>query len=885
MELNFLSVFFAHIKNFNAFKFENQTSFLWFLCLLFLPLIFVLGRIRNKRKVLSLLIRMTCVFILIFTLTTPYLETTTEQKEYLGLIDVSKSIPENALKATIEKFKKLLADKDSKLKLFAYAGKTATESIVLDSSSEVNSIAKELEQKRDGLLAGETNTSQALVSVPSSQSILLATDGFDTSGDLLKTVKNSFNKNRSIFPIFPDSSYFIEEKLLLSSLYAPITVAAGEKAKTKVSIKNTTSTEQTGVLEVWFEDKKIHTEEISVAKNSEKSLEILTPEIEGGLKHLRAVLKSPKGEELSNRHRWISAKEKAKILLLSGNQEDQRVLKDLLKTRGYLAESITADEDKKIPTSFASYSSVILNNIAKDQLPKEFLPNLEEFVKKGGGLLIIGGDKSYGLGKYIDSPLEKISPLKFLPPQTEKRRIKVGVVLVIDKSGSMGENGKLDAAKKAALLSINALKDEDFFSVIGFDHAPFVVLSIRTVAEAKVMAENRLRSLIAAGKTNMLPAVAAARQALKSVDAGRKHIIVLSDGRSEMNTDLFSQELKRIQSEDITLSAVGLGADADIPFMKFLASQGRGSFYSTIDPEKLPQIFIQDIRVASGEKTLVENNSFPVGQGQGGLVSTTIERYPQLKGFVETLPKKGSTLELITKKGSDLFPIMASWDVEKGRVVAFTSDANGRWSDFWVTWPEFVKFWGEVIQSIEDKTNSEAGQVDFDLRYSINAKNIEFELFVYDEKLKTGFAPQVTAQVLVSKDSSIQQSQNIVFNQTKKGVFTSTVENITPGDYKLDIKYGSLNLPPVAVTISPESLGELFGKGINYKHLEELAQFTGGSINPGIEQIQSKTKELVEKKYFTSELILLVFSLLLLEVIIREVGFFALLRRLVYRIF
>ena len=837
-------------------------------------LLLIAGIVFRRRPILSTLLRTLTLATVVLALSQPAVEVKHEHKHYTAILDVSTSIPLGAIRTFLDELKPYALDTDDSVTIVPFAGKAAARSLELKSKSDLSALAQELDSMRKDISPGETNITNGLHkawSLPDTNSVLLLSDGFDTVADARQAARVSAGKGIPIFSIVARESVFRSPSVTISSLHAPITSGAGDKVDVRISVKNTFNQPQVRDLELWLGAEKLKSERIDVPPGQEELIHVETPALTGGLQRIRAVVRDPnvKADPPEDEtHRWISVKEKAKLLLLSGSSDDQRVLKELIRVRGFGVETIVADGNQEIPTNFAAFSSVIINNAGYDQLPKAFLPALEEFVKAGGGLLTVGGDRSYGLGKYIDTPLERMSPLKFVPPQTEKRRVKVAVILVIDKSGSMEEENRLTSAKEAAILSMDALKDEDYISVIGFDDTPFELFSIRTVGEARQIAERRMRSLSAAGQTNPLPALSLARQRMRGIDAGRKHLIVLSDGRFPMSSDIYADEINKLKSEGVTVSAVALGADADIPFMKFLAQAGRGAFYQTVDPSRLPKIFVEDIKVTAGEKTLTENASFPVGLGPAGVVSTTIERYPPVLGFVETLPKKGSSLELITRKEDGVFPLLASWSYERGTVVAFTSDANGRWSDPWVRWPDFAKFWGQIIEHIKNQSSQETGQVDFDLRYSVNRKTLAFELSIFDSKLQSSAAPQITAKVFEPGG----EPREISFRPVQRGRFAGRLEGARPGDFKLDIKYGNLNLPPVAVTIPSEAFGEIAGKGLQVPYLEEIAYLSGGSVNPAPIQVASKVQATTARTEFFIPLLLLAFALILLEAFIREIG-------------
>jgi uncharacterized membrane protein len=550
-----------------------------------------------------------------------------------------------------------------------------------------------------------------------------------------------------------------------------------------------------------------------------------------------------------------------------------------LSLTGYSVEDIVADGTKKIPTDFDKTSSVVLNNVAKRQLPKEFLPQLKEFVGGGGGLLLIGGDRSFGLGGYIKTELEEISPLRFVPPQTTKKRLNTGVVLVLDKSRSMIRQGKIDAAKNAALTSIRALKDDDYVSVIGFDATPFVVIRLKPVKEVKDMAERRLRNLQAAGGTNLLPALQQARNSLERAQVSRKHIIVLSDGNFPLAGNAYVQEIERLRSAGVTVSSVALGSESDVQFMKMLSKYGKGAFYHTLDPTKLPDIFLRDIKVTTGEKTMKENESFPLRIGPSGLRSIQMRRFPVVTGFVETRPKTDAFVELTTYKEERNHPILASWNYKKGPVIAFTSDANGRWSFEWLKWKGFTRFWSQITTSLKTKSSSKKGSLDFDMRYTVSGKTIKLDLAVYDDTLVDRAPPKISAQIIEPGG----ELRIVSFSPSKKGRFEAELDSARPGDYRINIQYGKTKMPPLAITLRGDLFGEQPGRGINVAALGDAAFVSKGSINPAPDQISGVQRITEKSEPLFPPLAVVLFFIIIFEALIREGSFGLLFSRLFQR--
>ena len=321
------------------------------------------------------------------------------------------------------------------------------------------------------------------------------------------------------------------------------------------------------------------------------------------------------------------------------------------------------------------------------------------------------------------------------------------------------------------------------------------------------------------------------------------------------------------------MSAVAVGMEADVPFLKMLSQYGKGAFYQTLSAGELPRIFVQDIHVTTGEKTLKEGEEFPVGPGPAGLRSSAVEgSFPMLRGFVETLPKKGAEFELVTKKEDKAFPILASWTYGAGKVVAYTSDANGRWSLLWARWAEFSRFWSRLVEGVKERGGAKtAADIDFDVRYRLQGKTLVFDLSVFDEKLRNQLPPRIAGDV----EEPGGEKRQILFRAVKKGRFEAKVEPARPGDYKLNIGYGTVKLPPVAVTLEGELFGEAPGKGLNVPFLQEIAYQTGGRVNPAREELMREKRTVSERTLLFPPVVLLAALLLLLEAFIRERSWFA----------
>ena len=111
---------------------------------------------------------------------------------------------------------------------------------------------------------------------------------------------------------------------------------------------------------------------------------------------------------------------------------------------------------KDAPTSIDKwlvYDAVVLMNMPAIALATDQQEALEQYVEvHGRGLLMLGGENSFGPGGYYETPLERLSPLSSRVPHD---RPQVAMVFVLDRSGSMtapaDESGRLTRLGKLDL--------------------------------------------------------------------------------------------------------------------------------------------------------------------------------------------------------------------------------------------------------------------------------------------------------------------------------------------------------------------------------------------------------------------------------------------------
>ncbi len=338
------------------------------------------------------------------------------------------------------------------------------------------------------------------------------------------------------------------------------------------------------------------------------------------------------------------------------------------------------------------YDLVVLHDVGAGRVGGLARLALTRYVEDhGGGFIMIGGENSFGVGGWGGTALEKILPVRF-EGERQREQPKLALVLVIDKSGSMSAEDKLDLVKEAARATASTLDPTDEIGVIAFDSRPYVLVRLQPSSN-RIRIAGDIRRLTSGGGTNALPALREAYLQLAGSNALVKHVILLSDGQSpEGGIDALIGDMR---DADITVSSVGVGAGAGKDFLRRVANRGRGRFYYSVDGTDVPRIFSRETREVT-RNAIVERSLLPrVAKNVQALRGLDFARAPGLRGIVPVKAKRMSEVLLRTHEGD---PLLVRGRRGLGRTAAFASDAKARWATRWLSWSGFAKFWSQVAR-------------------------------------------------------------------------------------------------------------------------------------------------------------------------------------------
>ena len=187
--------------------------------------------------------------------------------------------------------------------------------------------------------------------------------------------------------------------------------------------------------------------------------------------------------------------------------------------------------------------------------------------------------------------------------------VPVGVVLVIDTSGSM-EGAPMQAAKDAAKSFIAQKRPEDSIAIVSFADTAVVQTGFTTNANDL---NARIDGLVAAGETAFNDGVILGVSLFDnpSTDTLIPNMIVMSDGEDTASTATAEEALAAVSGSDVRTFGVALESpDFNPDAVAAVAAAGGGLFLSTPDPAALSGLYTQIAREISN--TLITRFTSPV---------------------------------------------------------------------------------------------------------------------------------------------------------------------------------------------------------------------------------------------------------------------------------
>ncbi len=655
----------------------------------------------------------------------------------------------------------------------------------------------------------------ALLPGDTRKQIVLLTDGRENLGEGLKQAEYMAAQEIRLDGVLFPSEWGGEAQI--SHLNLPSYLYQGESFDIQIRIDSTVNTK--GTLHLYSNRQLVSRQQVEI-QAGENQFIFQDKAVEGGIRTYEAVLETEKdGISQNNRMAaFVNIRGLPVVLLVEGLKGEGRELGKAVEAAGYKVEYKTPQTMSPDMEELRRYQGIVLVNVNGDDLMEEKMEALETYVRHlGRGLLVTGGDSSYALGGYMKTPLEKILPVD-MDVKNRMDMPSLGLILVIDKSGSMTEGqygiSKLDLAKEAAVRSTEALKERDVIGVIAFDDSPQWVVEPQQLKNIEEI-QDAIGTIRPGGGTMMYGPLKKAVEALEEEKTKLKHIIALTDGQP---ADTGFQELvMEMKQKGITLSTVAVGREANHELLEHLAREGNGRFYATDEFSNIPKVFTKETYLAT--QSYVQNRTFfPVVTSNSSVIDG-FSSFAALQGYIVTTAKNSASMILASDRQD---PILAEWRYGLGRVMAWTSDVQGIWTEQWLKWKDVPRFWGNVISRILPEGEDEGGDL------AIRLVGDRGEVVLRTDEL---VGEDLDTQAIVIDPNGMEQ--DIRMNVEKPGEYKGNFNADEPGVYivRLEQKKGGNPVSRMESGLSVTYSSEFdIRQGNTEDFLKKLVDRTGGSI-------------------------------------------------------
>lgn len=187
--------------------------------------------------------------------------------------------------------------------------------------------------------------------------------------------------------------------------------------------------------------------------------------------------------------------------------------------------------------------------------------------------------------------------IKAIPKDVSVRAMPLNISLVLDVSGSMYDENRLEYVKQAAEHVVDMMSPDDIASVVAFADSSKVVSEAKTASD-KDSIKQAIKDIenadIGGGTSMYLGMEKGVAEVRKNLSEGRSNrVIVLTDGLTRRE-ERCEQIAQTEAPAGVGFSAIGVGSDWNEDLLEKIAAIGHGKWHYVDTPEKTQQIFQEE---------------------------------------------------------------------------------------------------------------------------------------------------------------------------------------------------------------------------------------------------------------------------------------------------
>ncbi len=670
-------------------------------------------------------------------------------------------------------------------------------------------------------IAAGLRLAQATLPADTAHRIILLSDGEETRGDATGQVMLAGAGDLELSVVALSRGALPE--VVVESLIVPdrVTEGAGFEVRTVVrSVRD-----GSGKLRLYRNENYLGEVPVTLHAGRADVFTFRQVASESGLYRYRAVLDvDDRGVDTLPQNNEVMATVQVsgspRVLYVEGQPGQARHLATALRGDDIEVDVVSRGDMPATLAEMRSYACIILSDVPAHDLTSVQQEALHAYVRDlGRGFVMVGGENSFGVGGYYKTPVEDLLPVN-MDLEDKKHFPTLAMVMAIDRSGSMAGQGaasKIGMAKEAAIRSVELMTERDQVGVVTFDSMGSWAVPMTPLTD-KGRVIDKIASIRAGGGTDIYPALRMGYTALNGSGAAMQHIILLSDG---ITGDAQFQQLIRenYEKNQVTLTAIAIGGDADRMTMRQFAQWGGGRYYLVTDPHAIPQIFTRETMLAS--RSFIVEQPFQPAAGDPSVLlkGMSADGLPGLYGHVATEAKPRATVALLAP---DDLPLLAHWRYGLGKSVAWTSDCKARWARDWLGSEAYTKLWSQTVRwSMGDPVSG-----DLQVVSEIDRGVLRITVDAFDEQGDFRNFLDGSARV-VAPDLTVRE---LPLRQVAPGRYEATMDVDQDGSYLAGVTMGTTEqfvgqvVTEAVQPYSPEYRTPALGSSL----LPELARLGGG---------------------------------------------------------
>ncbi len=799
------------------------------------------------RRLAALAFRTIVLILLILALAEAQMVHTSQRLTVIYLLDQSQSIPVERRRAMILYVNAAIAkhrQRDDRAGVIVFGRDAAIEIPPFDDNVRVPLLIESLLDRDFTNLAGAMRLAQASFPEDAAKRIVIVSDGNENIGNALEQARalGGAGVGIDVVPVqFDRQGEVIVERLTL-----PNDIRRGQPFDMKVVITNTKPAglgKVPGKLVVrrLAGDQSQVISEQKVELPPGKSVFTVRQQIDTPSFYTyeaEFLPDRPDDDTMRQNNRataFTHIRGKGQVLLFVDHEEEQRAvaeaepLRQALMRRNY---EVTVYSSKPSFASLAElqqYDTVVLSNVPRENFTDDQIRMLARNTQQlGAGLVMLGGPKSFGAGGWSNTDLEAAMPVDF---QIKNAKVVPrGALAMLMHACEIPEGNHWQQI--IAEEALKALGDRDYCGVVYWSGSEEWLWKpgLREIGNDRQQMLARIDRMTPGDMPDFDPGLRLAQKEFARVtQTAVRHMIVISDGDPSPPSNAVVNALIKLK---VTVSTVAVGAHgpAESKRLADLATATGGKYYKVNNPRALPRIFQREARRVA-QPLIYENSNGvqPQIRFPHEILSGIDGPLPPINGFVMTTVKDNPLVEVSLL--SPLPPneknatILASWTYGLGRAVAFTSDTGARWAHQWSGWPDYDKFFGQLVgwsmrpSGDEGSFTVSTEPVDGQVRVVVTALDKKEEFLNFLNMSGTVVGPSLDPVPMKME-------------QTAPGRYIGTFPARKAGSYFLMISPGA-GRAPIRTGVDVPYSDEFRAKTANLGLMEQLAELKPKGGAPG----------------------------------------------------